>query len=325
MTEKENVFYSKDFKFSYSSLNKLLYSPQLFYRDYILEEREERIDKHLIEGKVVHCLLFEPDQLENKFKVTPGKAPSDNVKRVLKDLSLYTQTEQLKDVEESLVLDALERCNLYQSLKTDKQRVDKIVTADNQIYWKYISDKKVDVIDEDTLQKCKEKKEIITNNEEVMKLLSQNQTDFDLDPIQTYAEKYLECELKNKPFGLKGFIDFYEINDDTKTVTICDLKTSGKSLIDFDESVMFYNYWMQAAIYCKLVYENLPEDKRNYTILFKFIVIDKYNQVYPFDVSQLTMAEWADRLTQTLFQAEHHYKENDYSLPYAFLTSGVIL
>ena len=56
---KEKEFYAKDFNFSYSSLNKLLFSPSLFYKDYILLDREVKTDKHLIEGKLVHCLLFE--------------------------------------------------------------------------------------------------------------------------------------------------------------------------------------------------------------------------------------------------------------------------
>ena len=66
--EKEEQFYSNDkFKFSYSSLNKLLFSPSLFYKDYILNDREVRTDKHLVEGKLVHCLVFEPEKLDEKF------------------------------------------------------------------------------------------------------------------------------------------------------------------------------------------------------------------------------------------------------------------
>ena len=60
---KEEEFYNKDFKFSYSSLNKLLFSPSLFYKDYILKEREEKTDKHLIEGKLLHLLLLQPEKL----------------------------------------------------------------------------------------------------------------------------------------------------------------------------------------------------------------------------------------------------------------------
>ena len=81
--KKEEEFFSKDFNFSYSSLNRLLFSPSLFYKDYILKEKEIRLDKHLIEGSVIHCLLFEADKLKEKFKIVPGKAPSDSVKKVL--------------------------------------------------------------------------------------------------------------------------------------------------------------------------------------------------------------------------------------------------
>ena len=68
--EKEEKFYAnKDFCFSYSSLNKLLFSPSLFYKDYILWDREVRTDKHLIEGKLIHCLLFEEDKVEEKPEI----------------------------------------------------------------------------------------------------------------------------------------------------------------------------------------------------------------------------------------------------------------
>ena len=90
-TLKEEEFYAnKDFCFSYSSLNKLLFSPSLFYKDYILKYREVRTDKHLVEGKLIHCLLFEEDKLEEKFSIVPGKTPSDNIRKVLKDMALYT-------------------------------------------------------------------------------------------------------------------------------------------------------------------------------------------------------------------------------------------
>ena len=70
--EKEDKFYAKkDFCFSYSSLNKLLFSPSLFYKEYILFDREVKTDKHLVEGKLVHCLLFEPENVEEKFSIVP--------------------------------------------------------------------------------------------------------------------------------------------------------------------------------------------------------------------------------------------------------------
>lgn len=329
-TTKETEFYSKPFKFSYSSINKLLYAPYLFYKDYILGDREIKTDKHLIEGKLIHCLLFEPENINEKFNVSPSKVPTDSVRNVLIKLKGFKleQSDFLSQDPDwkTSILEALKIENLYQSLKEDDKRLEKIMTADNKSYWDFLSNSVLDVIDSDTLAKCQEQVDIIKNNGQVMSLLSDKQTDFELDPLKVYKERKLDYDISSKPFGLKGIIDYYKIDSLSKTVTICDLKTTSKTISDFHESIEFYNYWLQAAIYSKLVYENLPPaDQPNYQINFKFIVIDKYNQVYVFDVSDNTMANWMDKLSIVLEQVQYHYENRKYNLPFAFLTKNVIL
>ena len=327
--EKDEQFYSNEkFKFSYSSLNKLLFSPSLFYKDYILNDREVRTDKHLIEGKLIHCLVFEPENLTNKFNIVPGQAPSDNVRKVLKDMSFHTDAESLISCDDHIILDSLKRLNLFQSLKADESRIAKVRTEDNEPYWKFLSNSNVDVVDQDTLLRCEDQAENIKSNSEVMSIFGEVETDFELDPIETYAEKYLTSGLSKMSFGLHGYIDYYKVNHKDKLVTICDLKTTGKSISDFKETVDYYNYWLQAAIYCKLVYENLSkqvDDIDSYKILFKFVVVDKYNQVYPFDVSEETLNNWALSLLNVIKAAEYHYTERNYSLPYEFLVEKVKL
>ena len=324
--EREEEFYAnKNFAFSYSSLNKLLFSPSLFYKDYILQDREIRTDKHLVEGKLVHCLVFEPENLNEKFNVVPGKAPSDSVRKILKNMSLYTDAVKLADVDDKVILDSLIEFNLYQSLKADEARIAKVRTSDNEPYWKFLSNSSVDVINQDTLLDCTAKAEVIKSNEEVMSLFKNQSTDFDLDPISTHAEQYLKSDLDTFAFGLHGYVDYYTIDTETKTVTICDLKTSGKTVDNFSESVDFYNYWLQAAIYSKMVYDSLGDDRDDYTITFKFIVIDKYNQVYVYDVSEKSMVNWAEGLGGVLKIADYHYSERNYSLPYDLLIEKVKL
>ena len=324
--KKEEEFYAdKDFCFSYSSLNKLLFTPSLFYKDYILQDREIRTDKHLIEGKALHCLMFEPEQFTSKFNIVPGKLPSDNIRKVLKDMSLYTDAETLDSCEDFVILDSLKNLNLYQSLKADESRIAKIRTEDNEPYWKFVGNSNVDVVDQDTLVRCTERVEILKENKDVMSLFSEVTTDFDLDPIETFSEKYLKSELKGLDFGLHGFIDYYKVDSDKKQVTICDLKTTGKTVSDFKDTVDFYNYWLQASIYMKLVYDTLGDDADNYELIFKFVVIDTYDQVYVFDVSRETMGAWADGLGGAIKTAEFHYKSRNYSLPVEFLSKKVTL
>lgn len=322
---KEEEFYAKKFNWSYSSLNKLLFSPTLFYKDYILQDREVKTDKHLIEGKAIHCLLFEPDNFNSKFNVVPGKSPSDSVRKVLKNMSLHTDEEKLSDVEDFIILDSLKEMNLYQSLKADEARIAKIRNEDNSPYWKFLSNPAVDVIDQDTLQKCKDSVDQLKDNTSVMSMFENNQTDFDLDPIESYAEKYLVSELEGYPFGLHGYIDHYVIDHETKIVTISDLKTTGKTVADFRDTVDFYNYWLQAAIYCKLVYDSLGDDADEYKIVFKFVVIDVYKQVYVFEVSDESLSAWASGLSGALKTAKHHYDTRNYTLPYEFLVNKIKL
>ena len=247
--EREEQFYAnKNFAFSYSSLNKLLFSPSLFYKDYILQDREIRTDKHLVEGKLVHCLVFEPENLNKKFNIVPGKAPSDSVRKVLKNMSLYTDAKLLFDVPSEIVLDSLKEMNLYQSLKTDEQRIVKIIKKEFEPYWEFLSNTNVDVINEDTLLDCTAKAEVIKTNEEVMSLFKNQSTDFDLDPISTHAEEYLKSDLDTFAFGLHGYVDYYTIDTETKTVTICDLKTSGKTVDNFLKALTFI------TIGCKQLY-----------------------------------------------------------------------
>jgi len=328
---KEEKFYAKEnFKFSYSSLNKLLFSPSLFYKDYILEDREIRTDKHLVEGKLIHCLLFEQDKLNDKFNILPGKLPAESNIKVLNALYNTTSNRESSLLSQDPtfqqeILQVLIDQNLYQSLKLDDARLEKIQNADNESYWDYLKNSSKDAVDGDTLAKCKDQAENIKSNKDVMSLFEDVQTDFELDPIETHAEKYLTSDLLDKPFGLHGYLDYYKINHSTKTVTICDLKTTGKTISDFKETIDFYNYWLQAAIYCKLVFANLAETEQEYNILFKFVVVDKYNQVYVFDVTDETLNGWASALEDVIERAAYHYTEKNYSLPYDFLLGNIKL
>jgi hypothetical protein len=317
MTNKEKEFYSKPFLFSYSSLNKLIHSPVLFYKDYILNEKEEKLEKHLINGKLLHCLLFEPENLNNKFKIIPDKIPTDNVLKIIHKLAKTHLMYDLMDINlQTPILNILKEENLYQSFKEDSVRLNKIQCNENKKYWDYINDSKVNVIDQETLKLSQEQLNFIKADLNIMNTLSK-------DDGEVFYEKYLECKIKDKDFGLKGVIDFYKINHTNKVVTICDLKTTSKSIEEFEETVYYYNYWLQSSIYCKLVYNNIKN--QDYKFEYKFIVIDKYNQVYLFDVSDKTLNNWSISLIEILDIADYHYSNNNYKLPYKLLTSKIVL
>lgn len=325
-------FYQNKFYFSYSGLNKLLFSPAMFYKHYILNEREDGTDPHLVGGRVLHCLLFEPETYDDNFITMPGKYPTDSQRKIIDNifkqhLTLGNNSLSLEDYSQDILTELL-TANLYQSLKTDQQRLDKILTQENKDYFDFLKaslDKTV--VDQPTLESCKEQVEILKQNSDVRSLLQLDRTEEDTH-IEVFNELQIKIEHKKLPFGLNGFLDNVVIDNDTKTIFINDLKTTGKSIQDFPDSVEYYKYWIQAVIYIILATDKFLKDKSDkeaWNIQVTFIVIDKYNLVYPFQVSEESISEWKSRFKEVLKIATWHYTNKKYDLPYDLAVGNVKL
>ena len=328
----EKEFYSKQFQFSYSSINKLLWNPVVFHQLYILGMKEERQDSHLVQGKIIHALLLEPEKFEQNFVVSPDNLPSGNPRTVIDRVFAHHQELAKHGDERTMlaefadaVLDVMKDMNYHQNLKTDQQRLDKIFIPDIINYWHFLRTKgNKTLIDQESLEFCMNAVELIKINPEICKLIGCNSTEF--DNIQIFNELPLSCSIENKSFGLKGIIDNLVIDHDQKILYINDVKTTSKDLKDFPETVEFYSYWMQAVIYCTLVSINFQNYVLSgYTTKFHFVVVDKNLQTYAFPVRESTLVDWMDRLSKVLEKVEWHYVNNNYDLPYDFATKSIVL
>lgn len=332
LSEELERFYSEKFYFSYSSINKLLFSPRLFYSHYILNQKEDSTDAHLIAGRALHCLLLEPDNFDELFVTLPGKIPTDSNKVIIDHifsnhyLPMNNDALSLDDFSNEL-LGQMQVNNLYQSLKTDVQRLEKMITSNNKEYFDFLKIKETKtVIDPAVKQQAEEALEAIKANDRVKALLQ-------LEPdkpqgISVFNELFLTTDLEKYPFGFKGFIDNVVMDENTKTLFINDLKTTNKSIQNFPESVVYYRYDIQATMYVGLCYEKFLKDRpdaNEWTIVFTFIVIDKYNQVYPFQVSKETLTEWEEEFSFVVTQLDYHYLNRDYTLPYQLAIGNVKL
>lgn len=328
----ENDFYAKKFYFSYSSLNKLMWNPAVFYQLYVLGMKEERTDAHLVQGKIIHALLLEEDKFNELFVISPAKLPGDSVKAVIdrvyahyEELSQNGDTRtELKDFDQA-VLDVMVDMNYHQSLKTDQQRLDKIIVPEAISYWDFLKTKGDKMlIDQQTYDFCKNAVDLIKTDKTICELIGCNLSDFDNKEV--YNELPLSVNYGNEPFGLKGIIDNLVIDHDKKTIFVNDIKTTSKDLKDFKETIEFYSYWLQAVIYCTMVaikYQQLIES--GYTLKFHFVVIDRAFQTYPFYVTESTLSSWLERMNKVLESAKWHYVNKRYDLPYDFATGSVVL
>jgi hypothetical protein len=328
----EDEFYKKKFYFSYSSISKLMWNPQAFYQIYVLGHREERQEAHLVQGKIIHAMLLENEKFNDYFIISPTALPAGNQKVVIdRVFSHYVELKRNGDTRETLaefsdaVLDVMKDMNYHQTLKTDQQRLDKILTPDSESYWNFLKSKgNKTLIDQQSYDFCQNAVNLVKTDEYVCGLLGCNTTEFDNKEV--YNELPLQADISNKPYGIKGIVDNLVVDHDKKILYINDVKTTSKDLKDFSESVEFYSYWMQAVIYSSLVsvkYSTLISS--GYKIVFHFVVIDKNFQCYPFPVREQTLVEWMNKLNQTLEKAEWHLVNKDYTLPYDFAVKSVFL
>lgn len=328
----EAEFYAKKFYLSYSGLSKLMNSPTEFYKHYILNQRDNLDSEGINMGKAIHCLLLDREMFDNQFVVSSSNIPTENTKVIIdKVFELYKLVaKDTPDLSVPLddysfqILDILKEINLHQSLKTDVQRLDKIINQQSKDYFEYLKlAKGKTIIDLETYDNCILAVESIESNDHLSSLLGLNES----NPENViYNEYMLKIEADDYPFGLHGILDNIKVERATKTIYINDLKRTGKSLVHFEESVEKYNYGIQAAMYMHLVKENFKEIITDgWDVRFNFIVVDKFNQSYAFGVSHQTMKNWTYLLEEKLKEVKYHYLNHDYQLPYAFAIGKVTL
>jgi len=332
--QKEDEFFSKPFLMSYSGLNRLLYSPSLFYNHYILGQREDVNDRNMIEGKLIHCLLLKPEGFDDEFILSATDVPSDNPRTLLHRLLEHYKAIKAEDGEAredlheygSAILDILADMNLYQSLKTDAQRLEKVITEKHVSYWEYIkgSEGKT-VIDHDTFNFAQQVVDKIKSNPTVMDVMGFFGTM--INGVSHQNEIELAGFPEDLPFGLRGFIDNLVFDDQKKEIRVNDLKKTSKDITSFSDSIDYFRYWLQAAIYYKLVsnvYLSQPQYS-DYSIVFRFIVVDPYQQIAPIRISEETMQMWLKMTDQKLMEAKYHFDNRQFDLPYEFLINNEVV
>ena len=331
MLQKQDEFFSKNFMMSYSGLNKLIFSPKMFYMHYVLGQRDDTSDKNMIEGKLIHCLFLNPEDFDKEFVLMATSIPSTNPKEVLERLYVhYKELHALDDPRhllehfEHAIIDILQDMNLYQSLKTDKQRIDKIITDHHRSYWEYLQNSEGKInIDHDMYNNALDVVNIIKESTHIMKIMG-----YTKDNMTDHVEMKNEIELasfpEGLPFGLRGFIDNLVFDHTNKVIRVNDLKKTSKTIDSFEDSIEYYRYWMQSSIYyvlVKNVYLNQPQFA-DYNFEFRFIVVDPYMQVAPIKISSMTLAIWVRDTNQKLQEAAYHFENRNFDLPYRFLINN---
>lgn len=314
-----------------SALKLMLESPKIYFKHYVLGEKDVKTGKHFDEGSLVHCMVLEPEELKNKFVNMGISVPTDSTRLCIEHLlSLEKNAEELEEYNEEIIA-YLKDINLHQSLVDDKKapwktgdekRIEKIITENSTEYFKImIEGRNKTIVDAASWDKCYAKAEAILNNDKAKFLLK---------TINENDEIRYEIELSYKPdeleYGVKGIIDAIKVDRVNKTIYISDVKTHNGKLKDFATAAEKYEYWLQPIIYTILAKSLLRGQAFDYKIVFHFIVVDQNDDVYCFPIKDLSIEQYFNNLIHLINKKiNYHITSKDFILPYDFANNLISL
>lgn len=279
-----------------STLKKILISPQEYIK---AKERQlakdESTEQHFVFGSLVDSLLTETKQdFDNKYAVVPDDTGvSETIAKIVKGVydDMYEKTPtNLEDYPGEI----LKHCNyeLYQSRWKDETRFKKIVEQGSKYF--------------DILKKCGTKT-IVTESEyaKAVNCVMALRSDKFTGPYcqKKSSEDHIEIidkhvvQFKYNGLEFKGEIDRIIIDHKNQTITPIDFKTTGKSVLNFENSFWHFRYDFQAAVYDLGLHldksERLQKYYQNgYSInRFLYIVVETYlnNNPMVFEITKTVL------------------------------------
>lgn len=292
---------------SYSSIKVFIEDRKKYYKKFVLKESIGDSDtQSTIFGSLVDCLIFTPDEFDNRFALAFTDAPKGQYGKLIEELmkvterSLSDEGEITRDLE-----DMLEEA--YNNVKYDRNGtlVDfkrdtfetvkrKFIGSDLEIYYRQLrASHGKEVIDslmiENALRVINELKANRVTAEIINMESSESITVYNQFPIigslkEVLTELTPVKDLTDEEVRAKCLVDKLIIDHGTKEVHIYDLKTAWDNEGEFLNNYFKYKYYIQAPLYYHLVNQwvRTQVEISEYRVRFPaFIVADSNNYKNP--------------------------------------------
>jgi len=233
-----------------STLKKILISPQEYIK---AKERQlakdESTEQHFIFGSLVDSLLTETKQdFDNKYAVIPDTTGvTDTISKIVQGVyqdRVATGLEIL-DLEEYYD-DILQHCQYenYQSNWKEETRVNKII-AQGSKYFEILkeTDGKT-IVTETDYAKAVNCVMALRSDKFTRPYCQKKSSEDHIEIIDKHVVQF-----KYNGLEFKGEIDRIIVDHKNQTITPIDFKTTGKSVLNFENSFWHFRYDFQAAVY----------------------------------------------------------------------------
>lgn len=287
---------------SYSSIKVFIEDRKKYYRKFVLKEPVRDSDtQSTIFGSLVDCLLFSPDEFDNRFTIAFTDVPKGQYGKLVDQLmevtaaSLNESGEVTRDLE-----DMLEEA--YTNVKYDRNGtvVDfkrdsfdtvkrKFIGSDLEIYYRQLREAHgKEVIQSVTVDNALNIiNELRTNSitaEIINMVTAEKMTVYNQFPIIGSLKGCFSEDVAEEEAKVKCLIDKLVIDHEAQQIHIYDLKTAWDNEGEFLNNYFKYKYYLQAALYFYLVVEwkKSQPDLEAYVVRWPaFIVVDSNNYKSP--------------------------------------------
>lgn len=238
-----------------------------------LKDKEDT--KSLRYGSLVDCLLTDPDRLNDLFYISDQSRPSDTISKITE--MLFEEWggvhESIEKIPTDSVLHAIEYTGYYENWKNET-RIEKVI-KDGAAFYKMLAESaNKTIISQVDYDAARYNVSILKTHEFTSKYFTPN-------PFYPIEHLYqLKFKIPYKSTGLRCMFDLILVDHKNKSITPCDLKTTGFDEDKFEDSFIKWGYIWQAQLYTHILKETISKDEyfKDFKIeTYKFIVINRYN------------------------------------------------
>lgn len=240
-------------------------------------DEEIEMNKGMIFGDAMDCMLFTPEEFDDKFYVADlENLPSDNIQNII---DAVVEKHGLEITNETVLAEAKQQN--YGSNWKDSTRLRKILEDGGGARYAEIllnsEDKHILSIDKHA--EIAHAVEVLQNHEWTAPIIRG-----DLEDHQDRFTQYPAMSIGD--YNFKALFDLIILDHDRQRIYPYDLKFTSRPVTHFDSEFIKRKYYIQAALYTHVLkiqtHNDTPLMVKGYNVMpFKFIVISSKDPNHP--------------------------------------------
>jgi hypothetical protein len=290
---QEQKYFELD-RLSNSALSLFNYDPELYYKVYISKEIAKKESASLALGSLVHALILEPDEVNNRFIL--NKKPIENM--------LGTFIQYLANTE---IVDEISQAAAYAAAGF-KISLDKVLEnfnkPESQAYYNFLKEAngKTVVSQEDYDKAVRLKDKALKVIQEFENTIPPFEVENEVEILWNYKAEDFEIPCKSKLDRL------YRHTEKSLGCRYLDIKTDSQNTIyNYQESFEYWKTYRQLAFYTLAI--NEP------TTHYILAINTKSEKVLLYQISQRYIVKGAREIHKDITDLQWHKKNNLWEYP----------